>query len=60
MRKGRKKDLETCGNGDVLTKESDVVDTEGCYASVSVGRASDENDGSSRVEAIVLEKLRGF
>lgn len=50
-------DVEWCGS-DRLPTESDVVGTDGCYASVSIGDAEDKttnNDVAS--QSVVLSKL---
>ena len=52
------KDVVTCNNGGRLPTESDVVGTtSGCYASISVGVASDKLDASAAQQAVVLGKL---
>lgn len=49
-------DVETCGD-DRLPTETDVVNKDGCYASVSVGDADDKTTASADKQALVLEKL---
>ena len=49
-------DVETCGN-EQLPSETDVVNTDGCYASVSVGNADDKRDANATMQAVVLDKL---
>ncbi|PYH49792.1 5'/3'-nucleotidase SurE [Aspergillus saccharolyticus JOP 1030-1] len=49
-------DVETCGSTRLPT-ETTVVDTDGCYASVSVGVASDKLDADATVQAVVLDRL---
>lgn len=51
------KDVVTCDNDARLPTESKVVDTDGCYISVSVGKASDKEDASAADQEVVLEKL---
>jgi 5'/3'-nucleotidase SurE len=48
-------DVETCGSTRLPT-ENDVVDTDGCYVSISVG-AADKSDADATLQGIVLEKL---
>ncbi|KAF7122786.1 hypothetical protein CNMCM5793_000896 [Aspergillus hiratsukae] len=48
-------DVETCGSKRLPT-ETTVVDTDGCYVSISVGW-SDKTDAAADVQAIVLDKL---
>lgn len=49
-------DVETCGSRRLPT-ESTVVGTPGCYASISVGTASDKQDADSTMQGVVLNKL---
>ncbi|ORY71362.1 survival protein sure-like phosphatase/nucleotidase [Pseudomassariella vexata] len=49
-------DVTTCGT-DRLPNESDVIGTAGCYASVSVGDASDKTTASADKQAVVLARL---
>ncbi|KZT05305.1 sure-like protein [Laetiporus sulphureus 93-53] len=49
-------DVQTCGSTTLPTERS-VVDTSGCYASVSVISAETKMDVSSTVQAAVLERL---
>ncbi|RAK96054.1 5'/3'-nucleotidase SurE [Aspergillus ibericus CBS 121593] len=53
-------DVETCDNDKRLPTETKVVDSDGCYASVSVGTASDKLDANSTIQGVVLEKLSGL
>ncbi len=48
-------DVETCGSRR-LPIERKVVGTEGCYASISVGKI-DKSDAEADVQAVVLAKL---
>ncbi|RHZ60711.1 5'/3'-nucleotidase SurE [Aspergillus thermomutatus] len=48
-------DVETCGSSRLPT-ETTVVDTDGCYVSISVGW-SDKTDADADVQAVVLDKL---
>lgn len=48
-------DVETCGSTRLPT-ENDVVDTDGCYVSISVG-AADKSDADATSQGVVLEKL---
>ncbi|PYH97153.1 acid phosphatase precursor [Aspergillus ellipticus CBS 707.79] len=52
-------DVETCGSSRLPT-ETKVVDTDGCYASISVGLASDKLDANATMQAVVLDKLSGI
>ncbi|RJE24822.1 acid phosphatase [Aspergillus sclerotialis] len=52
-------DVETCGSKH-LPSERKVVDTSGCYASVSVGMASSKEDANATMQGVVLEKLGSF
>ncbi|OJK01335.1 hypothetical protein ASPACDRAFT_41596 [Aspergillus aculeatus ATCC 16872] len=49
-------DVETCGSTRLPT-ETAVVDSDGCYVSVSVGLASDKLDANATVQGVVLERL---
>ena len=53
-------DVKTCNNGGRLPTESHVVDTEGCYASISVGVATTKLDAGAKQQAVVLKKLRSI
>lgn len=53
---GAAADVNTCGNSRLPT-ESSVVNTKGCYASISVGRADTKGDASASEQAVVLKKL---
>ncbi|OJJ42823.1 hypothetical protein ASPZODRAFT_76159 [Penicilliopsis zonata CBS 506.65] len=48
-------DVETCGT-DRLPTETEVIDTAGCYVSVSVGK-TDKLDADATLQAVVLDKL---
>ncbi|KAL4748926.1 hypothetical protein BDW72DRAFT_205247 [Aspergillus terricola var. indicus] len=48
-------DVETCGSTRLPT-ENDVVGTDGCYVSISVG-AADKSDADATSQGVVLEKL---
>lgn len=50
-------DVVTCGNGGRLPTETSVVDTSGCYASISVGKATWKTDADAGNQQIVLDKL---
>lgn len=50
-------DVVTCNNGGRLPTETTVVDTAGCYASISVGVATTKLDASESEQATVLSKL---
>ncbi|PWY75396.1 acid phosphatase precursor [Aspergillus heteromorphus CBS 117.55] len=52
-------DVETCGSTRLPT-ETKVVDSDGCYASISVGLASDKLDANATMQAVVLDKLSGL
>lgn len=52
-------DVQTCGSTRLPT-ESTVVGTSGCYASISVGVASNKGDASAAVQAVVLGKLQSI
>lgn len=54
------KDVVTCGNGGRLPTESSVVDEDGCYVSVSVGKASSKGDASAAEQKAVLGHLQGL
>ena len=49
-------DVVTCGSTRLPT-ESTVVDTEGCFASISVGEATSKEDAEASAQAVVLGKL---
>ncbi|KAF6236427.1 hypothetical protein HO173_005519 [Letharia columbiana] len=53
------KDVNTCGSTRLPT-ETTVVDTAGCYASISVGNAVAKTDANATEQAVVLEKLRSI
>lgn len=53
------RDIVTCGNGGRLPTESSVVGRDGCYVSVSVGKASTKGDASAAEQEVVLNRLRG-
>lgn len=50
-------DVTTCNNGGRLPTETDVVDTAGCYAAISVGVATTKLDASASQQQTVLTKL---
>lgn len=50
-------DVNTCGSTRLPT-ETSVVDTAGCYASISVGVATTKADATAAEQAIVLGKLK--
>lgn len=52
-------DVETCGSTRLPT-ETTVVDTAGCYASISVGNAVAKTDADATEQAVVLEKLQSI
>ena len=52
-------DVKTCGSTRLPT-ETSVVNTAGCYASISVGVASTKADASAANQAIVLGKLKNI
>ncbi|KAL8912208.1 MAG: hypothetical protein Q9171_002770 [Xanthocarpia ochracea] len=53
---GTPADVMTCG-GTRLPRERDVVGSNGCYASISVGRANTKGDADAEDQAVVLSKL---
>ncbi|KAJ4286614.1 hypothetical protein N0V88_007978 [Collariella sp. IMI 366227] len=52
-------DVEICGNKRLPTEQS-VVDTDGCYISVSVGDANDKTTAAAEKQAVVLKKLQSM
>jgi len=54
---GAAKDVVTCSNGGRLPTETTVVNTKGCYASISVGLATTKGDASAAQQQAVLTKL---
>ena len=50
-------DVVTCNNGGRLPTETSVVNTSGCYASISVGVAATKTDVNKTAQATVLKKL---
>lgn len=50
-------DVDTCNNDGRLPAEGDVMDTDGCYVSISVGVASSKLDAGADKQATVLKKL---
>ncbi|KAI4125355.1 MAG: hypothetical protein LQ338_004314, partial [Usnochroma carphineum] len=54
---GAASDVETCGTTRLPTETSVVGRTDGCWASVSVGRADTKGDASASEQAVVLGKL---
>lgn len=53
-------DAVTCGNGGRLPTETAVVDTSGCYASISVGSTNLDIDASAADQTTVLNKLQNI
>ncbi|KAL0258965.1 hypothetical protein SLS55_006470 [Diplodia seriata] len=53
-------DVSLCGGETELPREREVVDTDGCWVSVSVGDASDKTTASAEDQAVVLKKLQGL
>ncbi|KAL8916138.1 MAG: hypothetical protein Q9172_006435 [Xanthocarpia lactea] len=53
---GTPADVMTCGEKR-LPRERDVVGSNGCYASISVGRADTKGDASAEDQAVVFRKL---
>lgn len=53
------RDVVTCGNGGRLPTETSVVRGDGCFVSVSVGKASTKGDASAAEQEAVLNRLRG-
>ena len=49
-------DVKTCGSTRLPT-ETTVIDTTGCYASISVGNAVTKADTNATEQAVVLKKL---
>ncbi|EKG21682.1 Survival protein SurE-like phosphatase/nucleotidase [Macrophomina phaseolina MS6] len=52
-------DVAACGRT-TLPREREVVDTDGCWVSVSVGDAGDKTTAAADVQAVVLNKLQGL
>ncbi|KAH6627332.1 survival protein sure-like phosphatase/nucleotidase [Chaetomium tenue] len=52
-------DTEQCGETRLPT-ETSVVDTDGCYISVSVGDANDKTTAPAEKQAVVLKKLQSL
>ena len=52
-------DVTTCSNGGRLPAESEVVGTDGCFVSISVG-ATDKIDADEADQATVLSKLESI
>ncbi|KAJ5537532.1 acid phosphatase precursor [Penicillium frequentans] len=52
-------DVTTCGSSRLPT-EYKVALTSGCYASISVGTASDKLDANATMQEVVLNKLSGI
>ncbi|KAG6362659.1 hypothetical protein INS49_007751 [Diaporthe citri] len=52
-------DVRTCGSTRLPT-ESTVVGTSGCYASISVGVASNKKDAAAAQQDVVLQKLQSI
>lgn len=53
-------DVSTCGAKGRLPTETKVVGMQGCYVSVSVGRANTKRDAAAADQAVVLKKLGGI
>ena len=53
-------DVNTCENDGRLPTERSVVDTDGCYASISVGLADNKLDAGAKQQGIVLKKLKSI
>ncbi|KAF1985440.1 sure-like protein [Aulographum hederae CBS 113979] len=53
-------DVSTCGKTGRLPNERDVVNTKGCYASISVGLADTKLDADAITQAAVLAKLKSI
>ncbi|KAL2127291.1 hypothetical protein VTI74DRAFT_10959 [Chaetomium olivicolor] len=53
------RDVEVCGETRLPTEQS-VVDTDGCYISVSVGDANDKTTAPAEKQAVVLKKLQSM
>lgn len=49
-------DIEICGD-DHLPSETGVVNTDGCYASISVGNAESKRDANATMQGVVHGKL---
>lgn len=56
---GTAADVQTCGSNRLPT-ETTVVNTSGCFASISVGVASSKGDASAANQAVVLGKLESI
>lgn len=54
---GTAADVNTCGSTRLPT-ETTVVNTSGCYASISVGVATTKGDATAAQQAVVLGKLK--
>jgi 5'-nucleotidase len=52
-------DVQTCGSHH-LPAETSVIDTSGCYSSVSVFNASTKSDVDAATQSVVLNKLSGI
>lgn len=52
-------DIEICGD-DHLPSETDVVNTDGCYVSISVGNAESKRDANATMQGVVHGKLGDF
>ncbi|KAH8649788.1 survival protein sure-like phosphatase/nucleotidase [Xylariales sp. PMI_506] len=53
-------DAVTCDNGGRLPTETTVANTDGCYASISVGSATDKLDADQADQTTVLNKLESI
>ena len=56
---GTAPDVQTCGSTRLPT-ETKVVDTAGCYASISVGVATSKADANAAEQGVVLNKLKSI
>ncbi|KAF7587207.1 hypothetical protein BBP40_007544 [Aspergillus hancockii] len=53
-------DVETCSNDKRLPTETKVTGTDGCYVSISVGKATNKRDADAAAQGVVLNKLGNF
>ncbi|KAF2145843.1 uncharacterized protein K452DRAFT_220380 [Aplosporella prunicola CBS 121167] len=49
-------DVQTCDR-ETLPREREVIDTDGCYVSISVGDAADKTTATADKQQVVLDKL---
>ena len=54
------KDVKTCNNGGRLPTETAVLNTDGCFASISVGLATSKLDASAKQQKVVLKRLKSI